>query len=131
MHLIRSRSGRPSGRRTGTFTGEVWGDPVSPEGSDPVVNTVLFAPGARTYWHRHTAGQLIVATHGAGFVGAEDGHGLAVAAGQSVWTPGGEIHWHGAGPNSLLTHTAYSFGPTEWLAEVSEEDYLRAFEEGS
>lgn len=125
MHLINFRAGRPSAQRTDTFTGPVWGDPVSAAGDDPVANTVAFAPGARTYWHRHEGGQLIIATHGLGYVVGNDDHGGVVRAGQSVWTPGGEVHWHGAGPDSLLTHTAFSFGVTEWLDEVSEDDYLR------
>jgi quercetin dioxygenase-like cupin family protein len=129
MHLIPERSGKPSVRRTETFTGEVWADPVS--GDDPVVNLVAFAPRARTYWHRHEGGQLIVATHGSGFVVREDGLGGPIQAGQSVWTPAGEMHWHGAGPDSLLTQTAYSFGPTEWLHEVSDEEYERTVREAS
>jgi quercetin dioxygenase-like cupin family protein len=131
VHLIRARAGRPSAQRTDTFTGTVWGDPVSAAGDDPVANTVVFAPGARTYWHRHEGGQLILATAGTGFVVRDDGHGGALHSGQSVWTPGGEIHWHGAGPDSLLTHTAFSFGPTEWLHEVSDEDYERGVREAS
>ncbi|WP_345603446.1 cupin domain-containing protein [Pseudonocardia adelaidensis] len=87
---------------------------------------MAFAPAARTYWHRHDGGQLIVVTHGSGFVVGQDGLGAPLTAGQSVWTPAGEVHWHGAGPDSLLTHTAYSFGPTEWLGEVSDEEYEQA-----
>lgn len=131
MHLIPSRAGRPSARRTETFTGEVWGDPASQEGTYPVANTVVFTPGARTYWHRHEAGQLIVATHGTGFAVRQDGHGGALHAGESVWTPGGEVHSHGAGPDSLLTHIAYSFGPTEWFGEVTQDEYLRAVRRSS
>lgn len=130
MHLIGSRNGRPSTRRTDTFTGTVWGDPVSAAGDDPLANTVVFAPGSRTHWHRHERGQLILATHGLGYVVRDDGHGGAVRAGESVWTPGGEVHWHGAGPDSLLTHTAFSFGTTQWLDEVSDDDYERAVREG-
>lgn len=124
MHLIPARAGTPSVRRTDTFTGEVWADPVF--GDDPVVNLVVFAPRARTFWHRHDSGQLIEATHGRGFVVGDDGHGGPVLAGQAVWTPAGGVHWYGAGPNSLLTQVAYSFGHTEWLGEVSEQDYERA-----
>jgi quercetin dioxygenase-like cupin family protein len=123
VHLIRARAGRPSVRRTGTFTGDVWGDPVSEAGTDPTVNTVMFAPGARTYWHRHEGGQLIVVTHGVGLVIRDDGLAIALRAGESVWTPGGEAHCHGAGPDSLLCHTAYSFGETQWLGELGDEDY--------
>jgi quercetin dioxygenase-like cupin family protein len=129
MHLIPARSGRPTVARTDTFTGVVHGDPVSAPGDDPLVNTVVFAPGARTHWHRHAGGQLVVATHGLGYVVRDDGHGGPIEAGQSVWTPAGELHWHGAGPESLLTHTAYSFGAVEWLDEVTDEEYERGVRE--
>ena len=129
MHLIPARAGTPSVRRTDTFTGQVWADPIST--ADPIVNMVAFTPRARTFWHRHEGGQLIVATHGSGFVVGQNGRGGPVVAGQSVWTSPGELHWHGAGPDSLLTHVACSFGHTEWLHEVSEEDYERALADAS
>ncbi|WP_328391864.1 cupin domain-containing protein [Nocardia sp. NBC_00416] len=129
MHLIPPRSGEPSVRRTATFTGEVWADPVS--SGEPTVNIVVFAPGARTYWHRHHGGQLIIASHGRGFVVRDDGGGGPVVAGQSIWTPAGEMHWHGAGPDSVFAQTAYSFGTTEWLHEVLDEEYERAVQEAS
>jgi quercetin dioxygenase-like cupin family protein len=129
MHLIRQRAGRPSEQRSDTFTGSVWGDPLSQPGQDPVANTVVFAPGARTYWHRHEGGQLVFPSSGRGFVVRDDGQGGAVQVGDAIWTPGGEVHWHGAAPDSVLVHTAFSFGATEWLHEVDEEDYQRAVRE--
>jgi quercetin dioxygenase-like cupin family protein len=129
MHLIRARSGGPSARRGDTFTGEVWADPVS--GGDPTANLVVFAPRARTYWHHHAGGQLIVASHGRGLVVDAEGRGGPVEAGQSVWTPAGEVHWHGAGGDSLFTQTAYSFGATTWLHEVSEQEYEQAVADAS
>ena len=126
MQLIPARAGRPTTRRSETFTGEVWGDPVTAPGADPMVNTVVFAPGGRTYWHRHDGGQLLVARTGEGLVVAEDGTTYRLVEGESVWTPSGELHWHGAGPESLLAHSAFSFGTTRWLHEVTDEEYAAA-----
>jgi quercetin dioxygenase-like cupin family protein len=123
MQFIDTRAGLPSARRTETFTGTVWGDPVSDPGTDPTASTVVFAPHGRTYWHRHQGGQLVTASAGEGLVVADDGTSYLVGEGQSVWTPSGETHWHGAGPQSILSHTAYSFGITDWLDEVSDEEY--------
>jgi quercetin dioxygenase-like cupin family protein len=89
----------------------------------------VFTPGARTHWHRHHGGQLLIATHGIDYVIAQHGHGAVVRGGQSVWTPASEIHWHGAGPDSLFTRTAISFGPTEWLDEVSDDQYRHCIRE--
>ncbi|MFC5236065.1 AraC family ligand binding domain-containing protein [Pseudonocardia zijingensis] len=128
--MIRARSGRPTVPRTDTLTGAVFADPASTPGEEPFVNDVVFTPGARTYWHRHGGGQLIVVSHGRGWVVRADGYGGPVEAGQSVWTAPGELHWHGAGPESFWVQRAYSFGTTaEWFAEVSDEEYARAVQE--
>ncbi len=59
------------------------------------VGLVRFTPGARTNWHRHANGQLLVCTDGVGLVGTRDGRAVVLRAGESVWTPAGEEHFHG------------------------------------
>jgi len=48
------------------FTGEVWFDVVAapPAPSRLRVNTVRFAPGARTFWHVHASGQTLHVSRG-------------------------------------------------------------------
>jgi quercetin dioxygenase-like cupin family protein len=126
MHIVRGRAAtdRPTRRRAKTFTGEVWADPLlsgTPEGHS--VSSVTFTPGARTYWHAHTGGQILVVTAGMGWVCAEGAQPEVVRAGDVVWTPPGERHWHGATPNTILTHLGISLGPTNWLDEVADSDY--------
>jgi len=111
MHISHGRSGQPSEQRTATFTGTVHLDPVMMV-PGVMINTVIFTPGARTYWHRHPGGQLLVVTAGTG--------------GDVVWAEPGEEHWHGACGDSLLTHLAVSHGTTEWGGEVGESDYTAA-----
>jgi quercetin dioxygenase-like cupin family protein len=126
MHLVHGRpEGRESERRTSTFSGLVYGDPVLAT-DDVVVNNVFFGPEGRTYWHSHEAGQLIFVHTGHGLVVTRAGEVVDVAEGDIVHSPSGEEHWHGAGPHTLLQHTAVSLGPTVWLEEVSEEDYTAA-----
>ena len=61
MKINRGReAGTRSELRTATFTGEVWGDPVLPETDGVLINNVFFAPGARTHWHTHDQGQILV-----------------------------------------------------------------------
>jgi len=85
-----------------------------------VINTVIFTPGARTYWHSHPGGQLLIVTAGRGVVANRSGDVHIVGIGDVVWTEPGEEHWHGACGDTLMTHTAVSHGTTQWGAEVAE-----------
>jgi quercetin dioxygenase-like cupin family protein len=124
MRIIRGRdAGTPSENRTETFTGTVWGDPVLAGDGDVAVNSVFFAPGARTYWHRHERGQVLHVTSGEGRVYSRDGNGGTIRAGDTVYIPAGEEHWHGAGGTTYLVHLAVSLGKTEWLTPVTDEEY--------
>ena len=68
MHVSHGRNaGKPSEQRTATFTGTVHMDPVLDTGK-VTINTVIFTPGARTYWHSHPGGQLLIVTAGRGIV---------------------------------------------------------------
>lgn len=126
MHVVRGRpDGRESELRTSTFTGVVYGDPVLAT-DEVVVNNVMFGPCSRTYWHSHTAGQLLLVHTGHGVVATRAGDVVEVRAGDVVYAAPGEEHWHGGGPVTLLAHTAISIGPTVWLEEVAESDYQAA-----
>ena len=67
--------------------------------------------------------QVLVVTHGAGFVRTRDGEGGRIAAGDIVHIAAGEEHWHGAAPDSYLLHVAISLGSATWLEPVSDEAY--------
>jgi hypothetical protein len=62
--LSRQSAGAISERRSDTFTGVVWADPVMPATNGVTINNVLFEPGARTYWHTHEFGQVLQVTAG-------------------------------------------------------------------
>jgi quercetin dioxygenase-like cupin family protein len=88
IHVIKQgRAGTPAELRTATFTGTVWGDPVLAETDGVTINTVSFSPGARTHWHSHDGGQVLVVTSGLGRVAGRDGEGSAIAAGDVVFIP--------------------------------------------
>ena len=87
MHVAHGRAvGQPSEQRTATFTGTVHLDPVLATGA-VMINTVIFTPGARTYWHSHPGGQLLIVTAGRGIVAARSGEvhvlGTATSSGPS------------------------------------------------
>lgn len=103
----------------------MWGDAIL-DGGDFTVNSVFFAPGARTHWHRHTGGQALLISQGSGYVRTADGETARVAAGDVVLSPPGEEHWHGAAADSFVQHTAITLGKTEWLEPVGDEQYHEA-----
>jgi quercetin dioxygenase-like cupin family protein len=126
MRIQHGRDGRPSEERGPTFTGPVWADPVLAGVDGVVVNTVMFPPGSRTYWHTHGTGQILFVTHGRGYALTAGGRGGELLPGDVVWFEAGERHWHGAAPDSYLTHTAVSLGGTDWEEAVSDADYAAA-----
>ena len=88
---------------------------------------VTFEPGARTAWHTHPAGQTLIVTFGRGRVQREDGPIEEISQGDVVWFPAGEKHWHGAQPDTAMSHIAIQESidgsPVTWLEQVSDEDY--------
>ena len=87
----------------------------------------VFEPGGRTYWHKHEVAQVLFVTAGEGRLQSADGTGGTLRPGDVAHIPAGEVHWHGAAPGSLLVHVAVSVGKTEWMHEVSDEEYAGGF----
>lgn len=89
--------------------------------------TVTFQPGARTKWHIHPVGQLLIVTAGRAWVQIEGEPVRAVGAGEVVWTPPGTKHWHGATQHGTMTHVGVSEqeegSSVTWLEPVSDEQY--------
>lgn len=127
MKVIKGRaSGIASESRTENCSGTVWGDAVLPTTDGVTVNNVFFVPGGRTHWHVHEHGQLLQIVTGAGWVCAEGGEAEMIRAGDLVWIPPGERHWHGASAESYMIHLAISIGKTSWQEGVSEAQYEAA-----
>jgi quercetin dioxygenase-like cupin family protein len=113
------------------FTGEVWVETLvrAELPSRLRVNAVHFAPGARTAWHAHAVGQTLIVTEGIGRVQARGGEVHDVRPGDTIATPPGEWHWHGAAPDHVMTHLAVWEAPaggpeSEWGAAVTDDEYL-------
>ena len=111
------------------FTGGVWFGQLAPQPTPEALNAlgVLFEPGARTDWHRHPEGQVLYIVSGAGRVQTAEGETVGVGAGDVVYAPPGQLHWHGSTPTSYMMHLSLTTGaPTEWSEDaVSDEDYVR------
>ncbi|MBK0326320.1 cupin domain-containing protein [Rhodobacteraceae bacterium F11138] len=114
------------------FTGTVWQDPViqAPDPARISALRVAFEPGARTAWHTHPLGQTLHVLSGVGLVGLRDAAPRTIRAGDTVWIPPGEEHWHGACPTTGMTHLAMQEMQdgrvADWLEHVSDRDYTRA-----
>ena len=112
------------------FTGDVWFDVIA-KGEEPSrmrVNVVRFAPGARTAWHSHAVGQTLHVAEGVGRVQSRGGDVVELHPGDTVHTPPGEWHWHGAAPDSFMTHVAMWEAPgdgpeSEWGDLVTDDEY--------
>jgi quercetin dioxygenase-like cupin family protein len=112
-----------------TFTGGAMLDPLLADGNGEVrINSVLFSPGGRTFWHSHAGGQVLIVASGHGMVETRDGDRAPLNPGDVVWAPPGEVHWHGAAPDSFINHTAISLGTTNWADQVDDDRYGTAFE---
>ncbi|RDZ38545.1 MULTISPECIES: (R)-mandelonitrile lyase [Haloferax] len=111
------------------FTGSVIINPLfrPQEDARAAGASVTFDPGARTAWHTHPLGQILLVTSGCGLVQSEGGPIEQVQPGDVVWFPPGERHWHGATPDQSMTHTAIQeeFGgeAVTWLDHVTDEEY--------
>ena len=111
------------------FTGEVYLDTITGPSGDWRIGaaSVHFTPGARTAWHTHPLGQTLIVTAGCGRAQRWDGPMEEIRPGDVVWFPPGEKHWHGAAPNTAMTHIAIQENldgkVVDWLEQVSEEQY--------
>jgi len=93
--------------------------------------TVTFERSARTAWHTHPLGQTLIVTAGLGRVRRWGDPAEEIRTGDLVWIPPGQKHWHGAAPNSSMTHIAISEqldGKTvDWMEKVSDAQYGAPF----
>jgi quercetin dioxygenase-like cupin family protein len=116
-----ARSGLPCERRLENFSGTVWAETFVSRPGEFLHGCVYFAPGARTFWHRHERGQIINVTAGAGLVCSADGAARRINVGDIVWIAPGERHWHGAAPENFMVHVVTSFGQTTWFEAVEDQ----------
>ena len=128
--VVSLNGSRPSLRGASQhFTGSVVVQPLS-SANDHIrasAGHVTFAPGARSAWHMHPAGQVLIVTDGVGWVQEDGGAKREIKPGDVVWCPPGVKHWHGATATNGMRHIAISGTidgkNVDWMEHVTDEQY--------
>jgi quercetin dioxygenase-like cupin family protein len=109
--------------------GNFWVTSLVPNDSvyTTVAGSVAFTPGARSHWHSHPAGQLLIVTDGVGYHQIKGEPRQLIRKGDVVKCPPNVVHWHGASHGSKMTHL-YIIPNTEkgivnWLQAVTDAEY--------
>ncbi|WP_293927467.1 (R)-mandelonitrile lyase [Sphingobacterium sp. UBA6320] len=111
------------------FTGTVWLNYLVETDTTHHVNigSVTFEPGARTNWHYHKGGQILLVTEGTGMYQEKGKPIEIIKKGEVVKCPPNIEHWHGATPTDSMTHIAIgtntNIGGAVWLQPVTDEEY--------
>jgi len=101
------------------------GKSVTIESPDIAVTRRRFDPAARTAWHSHPMGQLLLVQQGRLRMQKKGQAIKEVGPGESDFTGANVVHWHGAAADVPLVHVAVNMGggPTRWLEKVTDQEY--------
>ena len=126
MNIIRGGATATKRGPASYFTGTVWIDDIA--ATTPVrIARVTFEPGARTAWHTHPFGQMLVVTAGCGRAQREGGPVEEIRPGDVVVFAPNEKHWHGAAPTTAMTHLAIQESidgkAVDWMEHVTDAHY--------
>jgi 4-carboxymuconolactone decarboxylase len=95
------------------------------DGKDLSVARRRFAPGARTAWHSHDRGQLLLVEEGRMRAQKRGQPIKDYGVGESDYAAADVVHWHGAAPNQSLVQLNVGFGgASKWFEDVTDADYL-------
>ena len=113
------------------FIGKSYLNPLtSPEECGLLFANVTFEPGARTNWHTHTGGQILLVLDGSGYYQEKGRPARRLNKGDVVRIPVDTEHWHGAAPDSWFTHVSLetngATNKVDWLEPVTDEEYDQA-----
>lgn len=131
IKISRSNSLQPKKASAEYFTGAVQVQELFPA-DDPSHTSggkVTFEPGARSAWHTHPLGQILIVTDGTGWIQQWGEPIEEIQKGDVVRIPAGVKHWHGATPTTAMTHIAIqeqlNGKAVEWMEKVSDEQYRK------
>jgi len=97
---------------------------VTPHATTDIrMNRYTFSAGARSNWHSHAAGQVLFAETGRMRTQERGKPVQEVGQGTTLRIEPNVAHWHGALPTEPLTQISLSFGVTNWMAKVTDQEY--------
>lgn len=111
------------------FTGKAWNTGLVANDTtyNTVIGNVYFEPGARSNWHIHPAGQILIITDGAGYHQIKGQPRQTLKKGDVVKCPPNVLHWHGAslesGMQQIYILPRTEKGIVEWQQPVTDEEY--------
>lgn len=112
------------------FTGTTYLNMLNPKDDvfQAPIGNVTFEPGARTHWHKHAGGQILLVLNGEGRYQEKDKEIRHLKKGDIVLIAPDVEHWHGAAPDSWFVHisletNAHKNGSTTWLDPVTDKEY--------
>tara|TARA_B100001245_G_C22726159_1_gene352715 strand:- start:23 stop:559 length:537 start_codon:yes stop_codon:yes gene_type:complete len=92
-----------------------------------IAGNVYFEPGARSNWHKHPGGQILIITDGVGYHQIEGESIQIIKKGDAVTCPPNTRHWHGAshdvGLQQLYIVPNIEKGVVDWMEVVTDEQY--------
>ena len=111
------------------FTGKTWVTGLVDNDSvfTTAAGSVFFEAGARSNWHSHPSGQILIVTEGVGYHQIKGEPIQIIRTGDLVKCPSNKVHWHGASKDSSMSHI-YIVPNTEngivnWMRPVTDEEY--------
>lgn len=111
------------------FTGQTYLNMLSTKDDtfNAPIGNVTFEPKARTNWHRHSGGQILLVLAGTGRYQERGKEAQTIKKGDIVRIAPNVEHWHGATPDSWMTHisveTNVPNNTTTWLEPVTDKEY--------
>lgn len=114
MKIVNIKNVRKQHLDAPLFTGKVVRQsPVTDnEGSQLSIDYVHFSKGIRNKFHKHSNDQVLIVVRGRGMVATKN-KTVEVKAGDVIWAPAGEVHWHGAAPGHDFIHISVTKGKTK------------------
>jgi quercetin dioxygenase-like cupin family protein len=119
MKVVRIDPGKREPATGPLFIGTVARQAVIGDGdsSQIRIGVVTFQEGAVNKYHRHTFDQVLFVTEGEGIVQTKGEPEQRVTAGDVIFVPAGEVHWHGAAPGRSMSHLTVATPGTTELVE--------------
>jgi len=116
---------QPGGQKPAAQPALITGTSTTSEPTGVTVARRKFEPAARTYWHSHPGGQLLLIEEGRALVQERGKPVRTLSPGESIFTGPNIAHWHGATPTQAMTQLNVGFpgGATKWMDPVSDAQY--------